>query len=245
MHSKTGKCDKLYWIYAHKRRKSFRKSSEKPRNRFAKSTSFSHSETSLLSLPVSFFRCFKSFPASIECSKRVPGCVLLLWPNPFVLLFWLLCFSMLYEFWLRKSALSVFHHHCQIPRYSLPSALGSFQGQYFSGGNFRIYLLGNPIVWWSNLAFLAIFLLTYFMAAIKQQRGYDADEEQEAKCEYIEVVFSECWRKRRSHFLWWSWTAPDEISRRWKHHSIVVTFNGSIIPYGHKAHMRHIFAHTT
>lgn len=60
----------------------------------------------------------------------------------------------------------------------------SFQGQYFSGGSFRIYLLGNPVVWWSNLAFLAVFLLTYFMAAIKRQRGYDADEDCETKSEW-------------------------------------------------------------
>ena len=59
-----------------------------------------------------------------------------------------------------------------------------FQGQYFSGGNIRIYLLGNPIVWWSNLVFLAIFLFTYFMAAIKKQRGYDADEDLETKSEF-------------------------------------------------------------
>lgn len=50
------------------------------------------------------------------------------------------------------------------------------QGQYFSGGNYRIYLLGNPIIWWSNLVFLALFLLTYFVTALKHQRGYDANE---------------------------------------------------------------------
>lgn len=59
-----------------------------------------------------------------------------------------------------------------------------FQGQYFSGGIFRIYLLGNPIIWWSNLVFLALFLLTYFIAAIKQQRGYDVNEELEVKGMY-------------------------------------------------------------
>lgn len=64
----------------------------------------------------------------------------------------------------------------------------SFQGQYFSGGSFRIYLLGNPVVWWSNLAFLAVFLLTYFMAAIKRQRGYDADEDCETKSEWSLAV---------------------------------------------------------
>lgn len=63
----------------------------------------------------------------------------------------------------------------------LSSLSSAFQGQFFSGGNFRIYLLGNPIVWWCNLAFLATFLLTFFIAAIKQQRGYDANEETEVK----------------------------------------------------------------
>jgi dolichyl-phosphate-mannose--protein O-mannosyl transferase len=72
---------------------------------------------------------------------------------------------------------------CPRPTILSFSLVHSFQGQYFSGGNYRIYLLGNPIVWWSNLAFLAMFLLTYFIAAIKRQRGYDADEELEAKSE--------------------------------------------------------------
>lgn len=70
---------------------------------------------------------------------------------------------------------------CVIIIVAVTGSVVSFQGQYFSGGSFRIYLLGNPVVWWSNLAFLAIFLLTYFMAAIKRQRGYDADEDCETK----------------------------------------------------------------
>jgi dolichyl-phosphate-mannose-protein mannosyltransferase len=41
--------------------------------------------------------------------------------------------------------------------------------------------LGNPVIWWSNLVFLAMFLLMYFMAAVKQQRGYDADEKAETR----------------------------------------------------------------
>lgn len=35
------------------------------------------------------------------------------------------------------------------------------------------------------------------MAAIKHQRGYDADEKQEAKSEYIEVV---CEEDEKNHF---------------------------------------------
>lgn len=50
-------------------------------------------------------------------------------------------------------------------------SLAHTQGQYFSGGNIRIYLLGNPILWWSNLAFLAIFLLTYLVALVSHQRN--------------------------------------------------------------------------
>lgn len=81
------------------------------------------------------------------------------------LLFTVLTF-LFYEFLLQKSALRV----------SLPFVILSpfflFQGQFFSGGNFRIYLLGNPVIWWSNLVFLAVFLLTYLLAAIRKQRGY-------------------------------------------------------------------------
>jgi dolichyl-phosphate-mannose-protein mannosyltransferase len=68
------------------------------------------------------------------------------------------------------------HHRCYHHQ-----LFSRFQGQYFSGGNFRIYLLGNPVIWWSNLVFLAMFLLMFFIAAIKQQRGYDADEKAETK----------------------------------------------------------------
>lgn len=46
------------------------------------------------------------------------------------------------------------------------------QGQFFSGSAYRIYLLGNPIIWWSNLVFLAVFVLVFLVSAVKQQRGY-------------------------------------------------------------------------
>jgi hypothetical protein len=39
------------------------------------------------------------------------------------------------------------------------------------------------VVWWSNLAFLAMFLVEYFIAAVKRQRGYDAEEPAQAKGE--------------------------------------------------------------
>ncbi|KAJ8941353.1 hypothetical protein NQ314_010416 [Rhamnusium bicolor] len=45
-------------------------------------------------------------------------------------------------------------------------------GQFFSGSQYRIYLLGNPVIWWSNLVFIFVFLAVSTANAIKQQRGY-------------------------------------------------------------------------
>ncbi|XP_037954211.1 protein O-mannosyl-transferase 2-like [Teleopsis dalmanni] len=46
----------------------------------------------------------------------------------------------------------------------------NYRGQFFSGSVYRIYLLGNPIIWWSNLVFLALFLIVFFVMAIKERR---------------------------------------------------------------------------
>uniref|UniRef100_A0A336M336 Protein O-mannosyl-transferase 2 n=1 Tax=Culicoides sonorensis TaxID=179676 RepID=A0A336M336_CULSO len=48
----------------------------------------------------------------------------------------------------------------------------NYRGQFFSGSNYRIYLLGNPIIWWSNLIFLFLFLLVFSIQSIRMQRGY-------------------------------------------------------------------------
>ncbi|XP_057652343.1 protein O-mannosyl-transferase 2 [Diorhabda carinulata] len=48
----------------------------------------------------------------------------------------------------------------------------NYRGQFFSGTQFRIYLLGNPVIWWGNLIFIIIFLLAFGVHAIKVQRGY-------------------------------------------------------------------------
>ncbi|CAH2328479.1 O-mannosyl-transferase 2 isoform X1 [Pelobates cultripes] len=50
----------------------------------------------------------------------------------------------------------------------------NFQGLRFSGVNetdFRIYLLGNPIIWWLNLVFLGVYALMALCAAVSLQRG--------------------------------------------------------------------------
>lgn len=48
----------------------------------------------------------------------------------------------------------------------------NYRGQFFSGSEHRIYLLGNPIIWWGNLIFLGLFLLIFLYNAIRYQRGY-------------------------------------------------------------------------
>ncbi|CAB3387653.1 Hypothetical predicted protein [Cloeon dipterum] len=47
----------------------------------------------------------------------------------------------------------------------------NYKGQFFSGNQYRIYLLGNPVVWWSNLGFLALFCSVYFFQLLRHQRS--------------------------------------------------------------------------
>ncbi|XP_042883958.1 protein O-mannosyl-transferase 2-like isoform X2 [Penaeus japonicus] len=48
----------------------------------------------------------------------------------------------------------------------------NIKGQHFSGGNPRIYLLGNPIVFWGNLVALVAFLYLYILHSFQIKRGY-------------------------------------------------------------------------
>jgi len=46
------------------------------------------------------------------------------------------------------------------------------KGQWFSANEeLRIYLLGNPVIWWANLVFLAAFMASYTFASFREQRG--------------------------------------------------------------------------
>ncbi|KAF7391066.1 hypothetical protein HZH66_009546 [Vespula vulgaris] len=47
----------------------------------------------------------------------------------------------------------------------------NYRGQFFSGNNQRVYLLGNPVIWWGNIIFLIMFVLLYVYACIREQRG--------------------------------------------------------------------------
>lgn len=46
------------------------------------------------------------------------------------------------------------------------------QGQHFSGGTPKIYLLGNPLVFWGNLGALGLYLFTRLYSAYMCKRGY-------------------------------------------------------------------------
>jgi len=46
----------------------------------------------------------------------------------------------------------------------------NLRGQFFSGNDHRVYLLGNPIVWWGNLLFLAAFLVLFSWQSVVAQR---------------------------------------------------------------------------
>ncbi|MCL4119094.1 UNVERIFIED_CONTAM: hypothetical protein GTU68_019371 [Idotea baltica] len=47
----------------------------------------------------------------------------------------------------------------------------NYRGQHFSGGNVRIYLLGNPVIMWSNLAAMLVYGLLLFSHAFSVKRG--------------------------------------------------------------------------
>lgn len=47
----------------------------------------------------------------------------------------------------------------------------NYRGQFFSGASHRIYLLGNPLVWWGNLLFLGVFFIIYVINCVKDKRS--------------------------------------------------------------------------
>lgn len=47
----------------------------------------------------------------------------------------------------------------------------NYRGQFFSGNSYRIYLLGNPVIWWANLGILVVFMLLFTVYSLVKQRG--------------------------------------------------------------------------
>ncbi|XP_053366537.1 protein O-mannosyl-transferase 2 isoform X1 [Clarias gariepinus] len=64
----------------------------------------------------------------------------------------------------------------------------NYQGLRFSGVNeteYRVYLLGNPVIWWLNLFALALFLVMVCLFSLALQRGAKLQEERKARCEVL------------------------------------------------------------
>ncbi|XP_020806209.1 protein O-mannosyl-transferase 2 [Drosophila serrata] len=60
----------------------------------------------------------------------------------------------------------------------------NYRGQFFSGNIYRIYLLGNPVIWWSNLVFLALFVAVFLYNAILKQRQAGLNQYQVEMLQY-------------------------------------------------------------
>ena len=55
-----------------------------------------------------------------------------------------------------------------------------YKGQFFSGKEPKVYMMGNPIIWWLNLATIPLFIAMNIINACRRQRGnYDAEPYQE------------------------------------------------------------------
>ncbi|KAL1468871.1 hypothetical protein MTO96_025148, partial [Rhipicephalus appendiculatus] len=55
----------------------------------------------------------------------------------------------------------------------------NYKGQFFSGVQFRIYLLGNPVIWWGNLVCMALYGFIQLYVLVRQKRGYMGSPETE------------------------------------------------------------------
>ncbi|RWS30869.1 Protein O-mannosyl-transferase 2-like protein, partial [Leptotrombidium deliense] len=53
----------------------------------------------------------------------------------------------------------------------------NYRGQFFSGNQYKIYLLGNPVIWWSNLVLLFIYVFIQLVITIRRQRGCEESSE--------------------------------------------------------------------
>ncbi|XP_051775823.1 protein O-mannosyl-transferase 2 [Erpetoichthys calabaricus] len=61
----------------------------------------------------------------------------------------------------------------------------NYQGLRFSGVNeteYRVYLLGNPVIWWLNLFSLALYALMAGVAAVLLKRGIALSQEARQRC---------------------------------------------------------------
>ncbi|KAL5008769.1 hypothetical protein ScPMuIL_014350 [Solemya velum] len=67
----------------------------------------------------------------------------------------------------------------------------NYHGQIFSGKDHKIYLLGNPILFWVALGLKPVFLLLYIIHAVKKKRY--SHMRKSPIIEYEEEIFRVCW----------------------------------------------------
>lgn len=65
-----------------------------------------------------------------------------------------------------------------------------YKGQIFSGKTHRVYLLGNPVIFWVCLAATGLFLVVYLVASVRRQRGVRYTE---VWRDYQDRMFVACW----------------------------------------------------
>ena len=57
------------------------------------------------------------------------------------------------------------------------------QGQWFSAiDGYKVYLLGNPVIWWGNIVVFALFGLVFVYDAFRRQRGMEEAPEAKGEC---------------------------------------------------------------
>ncbi|XP_025105908.1 protein O-mannosyl-transferase 2-like isoform X2 [Pomacea canaliculata] len=66
----------------------------------------------------------------------------------------------------------------------------NYRGQIFSGKEHRIYLLGNPVLFWSALVLKALFFVCYLIHTIRKKRGSKIDP---TLLEYNDRMFRTAW----------------------------------------------------
>ena len=47
----------------------------------------------------------------------------------------------------------------------------NLRGQFFSGGKLRIYLLGNPVIWWGNIVVWLLYAVLEITTSVLRKRG--------------------------------------------------------------------------
>ncbi|XP_029189886.2 protein O-mannosyl-transferase 2-like isoform X1 [Acropora millepora] len=62
----------------------------------------------------------------------------------------------------------------------------NYRGQVFSGADYRVYLLGNPVIWWFVLAAMCVFGILFCFHAVRTQRGLVDPPQEQARRKKME-----------------------------------------------------------